>query len=274
MSAYSNTPTPTKALSPTRDTLTAHAETNAYTAAVTYSEATQSNPGRQRRSSADHLTDQVTEPKRTTTIVSSHEKTQRHPTRAQGNTRRRAEQPQWNTDNGDEDEDDQLWTLVAGKKPTGKKAVIYVGNLKIGAKDNKVTEYIKRRCEKLCIRPPTIHNCKIFEKDAEEAKSWKFAVLVWRSTKGHLKLYATVSFGPDVRTLDPGSFGTENQQRKYQCQVIPAPRDDACERTERTPNTPPPSQISSHPPQYTFLSLNARSLFNKIEELSGSDRKT
>ena len=65
-----------------------------------------------------------------------------------------------------------------------------------------------------------------------------------------------------------GLSGPRNQQRKYQCQVTPAPRDDACERTERTPNTPPPSQISSHPPQYTFLSLNARSLFNKIEELS------
>ena len=49
MSAYSNTPTRTKAHSPTRDTLTAHAETNAYTVAATYSEATQSNPGRQRR---------------------------------------------------------------------------------------------------------------------------------------------------------------------------------------------------------------------------------
>ena len=34
------------------------------------------------------------------------------------------------------------------------------------------------------------------------------------------------------------------------------------------PPPPPPSQISSHPARYTFLSLNARSLFNKIEELS------
>ena len=34
------------------------------------------------------------------------------------------------------------------------------------------------------------------------------------------------------------------------------------------PTRPPPSQISSHPSQHTFLSLNARRLFNKIEELS------
>ena len=189
MSAYSNTPTRTKAHSPTRDTLT---ETNAYTVAATYSEAAQSNPGRQRRSSADPLTDQVTEQKRTTTIVSSHGKTKRHPSRAQANTCRRAEQPQWNTDDGDEDEDDQLWTLVAGKKPTGKKAVIYVGNLKIGAKDNEVTEYIKRRCEKLCIRPPTIHNCKIFEKDAEEREIVEFCGARLTIDQGPLEIICDV----------------------------------------------------------------------------------
>ena len=206
MSAYSNTPTRTKAHSPTRDTLTAHAETNAYTAAATYSEATQSNPGRQRRSSADPLTDQVTEQKRTTPIVSSHEKTQRHPTRAQANTCRRAEQPQWNTDDGDEDEDDQLWTLVAGKKPTGKKAVIYVGNLKIGAKDNEVTEYIKRRCEKLCIRPPTIHNCKIFEKDAEEGEILEFCGARLTIDQGPLETICDRQFWPGRSYARPWVF--------------------------------------------------------------------
>ena len=36
------------------------------------------------------------------------------------------------------------------------------------------------------------------------------------------------------------------------------------------PTRPPPPALpnSSHPPQYTFLSLNARNHFNKIEELS------
>ena len=206
MSAYSNTPTRTKAHSPTRDTLTAHAETNAYTAAATYSEATQSNPWRQRRSSADPLTDQVTEQKRTTPIVSCHEKTKRHPTRAQANTCRRAEQPQWNTDDGDEDEDDQLWTLVAGKKPTGKKAVIYVGNLKIGAKDNEVTEYIKRRCEKLCIRPPTIHNCKIFEKDAEEGEIVEFCGARLTIDQGPLEIICDRQFWPGRSYARPWVF--------------------------------------------------------------------
>ena len=206
MSAYSNTPTRTKAHSPTRDTLTAHAETNAYTAAATYSEATQSNPRRQRRSSADPLTDQVTEQRRTTPIVSSPEKTKRHPTRAQANTCRRAEQPQWNRDDGDEDEDDQLWTLVAGKKPTGKKAVIYVGNLKIGAKDNEVTEYIKRRCEKLCIRPPTIHNCKIFEKDAEESEIVEFCGARLTIDQGPLEIICDRQFWPGRSYARPWVF--------------------------------------------------------------------
>ena len=136
----SNTPTRTKAHSPTRDTLAAHADPNAYTEAATHSEATQSNPGRQRKWGADPLTDRVTEQKRPTTSVSGHEQTKRHPTRVQANTCWQTERPQWNTDDGDEDEDDQLSTLaiVAGKYPTGKKAVIYVGNLKIGAKDNEV----------------------------------------------------------------------------------------------------------------------------------------
>ena len=66
-----------------------------------------------------------------------------------------------------------------------------------------------------------------------------------------------------------GFSGPRNQQRKYQCQVIPTLRDDACERTERTPNTPPPppppSQIFLHPARYTFLSLNARSLLIRLK---------
>ena len=93
------------------------------------------------RSGADPLTDRVTEEKRPNTSVSTREQSKKHPTHAQANICRRAEQPQWNRDDADEDEDDQLWTLVAGKKPTGKKAVIYVGNLKVGAKANEVAEY-------------------------------------------------------------------------------------------------------------------------------------
>ena len=56
------------------------------------------------------------------------------------------------------------------KSRQAKKAVIYVGNLKVGAQENEVAEYVKRRCEKLRIRPLTIHNCKIFEKEADEGE--------------------------------------------------------------------------------------------------------
>ena len=86
MSVYANNvPSRTKAHSPTPDTLTAHADPNAYTVTevATYSEATQSNPERQqRRSGADPLTDRVTEQKRPTTSVSTHEQSKNiRPTR-------------------------------------------------------------------------------------------------------------------------------------------------------------------------------------------------
>ena len=34
------------------------------------------------------------------------------------------------TQGTNDEDDDELWTLVAGSKPIGKKAVVYVGNLK------------------------------------------------------------------------------------------------------------------------------------------------
>ena len=247
MSAYSNTPTRTKAHSPTHDMLTAHAETNAYTVAATYSEATQSNPGRQRRSSADLLTDQVTEQKRTPTNVSSHEKMKRHPTRTQVNTCRRAEQPQWNTDDGDEDEDGQFWTLVNGKKPMGKKAVIYVGNLKIGAKD-EVTEYIKRRCEKLCLRPPTIHNCKI-EKEAEEGEILEFFCARLTIDQKPLEIKCDRQFWPGRSYAGPWvsrdrETSKENTNAKY-CQPLAL---TPVRGPSAHPTRPPPPRPHKFPP--------------------------
>ena len=66
----------------------------------------------------------------------------------------------------DDEDDDELWTLVAGNKPTGKKAVVYIGNLKLGAKENEVREYVRKRCEKLHLRPPRIFNSKDVRKRA------------------------------------------------------------------------------------------------------------
>ena len=208
MSVYANNvPSRTKAHSPTPDTLTAHADPNEYTVTevATYSEATQSNPERQqRRSGAGSLTDRVTEQKPPTTSVSTHEQSKKHPTHAQANSRRRAEQPQWNGD--DEDEDDQLWTLVAGKKPSGKKAVIYVGNLKVGAQGNEVAEYVKRRCEKLRIRPPNIHNCKIFEKEAEEGEIVESCGARLTIDQGPLEIICDRQFCPGRSYAQPWVF--------------------------------------------------------------------
>ena len=119
---------------PPCDMLTAHPDPNAYTVVATYSEAMQPNSRRQRRSGAASLTDRVTEQERPTTSVSIHEQTKQQPTQAHANIGRQAEQLQWNRDDADGDED-ELWALVTGKKLTGKKAVMYVGNLKIGANE-------------------------------------------------------------------------------------------------------------------------------------------
>ena len=51
-----------------------------------------------------------------------------------------------------------------GKKPSEKKAVLYLGKLKPGVKESEIIDYVNRRSEKLGALPPTIYNCKTFEK--------------------------------------------------------------------------------------------------------------
>ena len=126
------------------------------------------------------------------------------------------------------------------QKPTGKKAVIYVGNLKLGAKDNEVTEYIKRRCEKLRIRPPNIHNCKIFEKNAEKGEIVEFCGARLTIDQGVFEIICDRQFWPGRSPARPWVFrDRETSKENNNAEVIPALRDDAGERTERTPNTTP-----------------------------------
>ena len=70
--------------------------------------------------------------------------------------RRRQQEPQWDAP----DDDEGLWTLVSEKKPSEKKAVLYLGKLKPGVKESEIIDYVNRRSEKLGALPPTIHNCK------------------------------------------------------------------------------------------------------------------
>ena len=84
--------------------------------------------------------------------------------------RRRRQEPQWDAP----DDDEGLWTLVSEKKPTEKKAVLYLGKLKPGVKESEIIDHVNKRSEKLGALPPTIHNCKIFQKEVEEGEIIEF----------------------------------------------------------------------------------------------------
>ena len=98
--------------------------------------------------------------------------------------------------NTNDEDDDELWTLVAGSKPTGKKAVVYVGNLKIGAKEDEVREFIQKRCAKLRLRPPKIYNSKMFEKEPEEGEIIEFSCARLTIDYGSLESICDRQFWP------------------------------------------------------------------------------
>ena len=73
---------------------------------------------------------------------------------------RRTTPPAWESD-------DDSWAFVTKKKPTVKKAVLYVGNLGTETTEEGVKEFVSRRAEKLGEKAPKIFNVKIFEPKSE-----------------------------------------------------------------------------------------------------------
>ena len=63
--------------------------------------------------------------------------------------------------------DDDSWAFVTKKKPTEKKAVLYVGNLGTETTEEGVKEFVSRRAEKLGEKAPKVFNVKIFEPKSE-----------------------------------------------------------------------------------------------------------
>ena len=55
---------------------------------------------------------------------------------------------------------------------TGKKAVLYVGNLDETVTEDKLREYIQKRSEKAGIRQPDIFSCSIIRREEGELGSW------------------------------------------------------------------------------------------------------
>ena len=60
-----------------------------------------------------------------------------------------------------DESDDELWKLVAKQKPTGKKAVFYVGNLSKDTTATSLEAYIQKRSERVGVKPPTVYGSNI-----------------------------------------------------------------------------------------------------------------
>ena len=85
------------------------------------------------------------------------------------------------------DDEDNLWSLVTKKKPTGKKAVLYVGNLDETVTEDKLREYIQKRSEKAGIRQPDIFSCSIIRREEGELGSWGAHLAIDHASKENLR---------------------------------------------------------------------------------------
>ena len=85
------------------------------------------------------------------------------------------------------DDEDNLWSLVTKKKPTGKKAVLYVGNLDETVTEEKLREYIQKRSEKAGIRQPDIFSCSIIRREEGELGSWGAHLAIDHASKENLR---------------------------------------------------------------------------------------
>ena len=76
------------------------------------------------------------------------------------------------------DDEDDLWTLVSKAKPSGRKAVLYVGNLEENTNEDQVQEYVRRRSMKAGITQPKLHNCKVYRREEGELGNWAARITV------------------------------------------------------------------------------------------------
>ncbi len=74
--------------------------------------------------------------------------------------------PSWDTLG----EDVNIWELVSRKKPTGKKAVVYIGNLGDNTTEETLGNFVRSRCTHAKLNPPKIFTCTIFSRKDESGK--------------------------------------------------------------------------------------------------------
>ena len=84
--------------------------------------------------------------------------------------------------------DDDSWEYVTKKKPSVKRAVLYVGNLDPETTEDRLHEIISRRAAKVQIKKPTIFNCKIFLKEKDGEKTCGARITVDAEAQQHLKV--------------------------------------------------------------------------------------
>ena len=77
-----------------------------------------------------------------------------------------------------DDDDDKLWSLMLKAKPTGKKSVLYIGNLEENASEEKLREYVEKRSQKAGISQPKVFNCTIFSREEGELGSWAARITI------------------------------------------------------------------------------------------------
>lgn len=68
-------------------------------------------------------------------------------------------------DSFESDEEGGIWELVGSQKPTGKKACLYIGNLKADISEEELLLFISRRAEMAGVKV-RVYNQRVFKKEA------------------------------------------------------------------------------------------------------------
>ena len=158
---------------------------------------------------------------------------------------------------------DESWKLVVPKKPLPEKAVIYVGNLSPETTEYSLISFITQRSERVDMKAPTVYNCRVFSPRTAQtlrvAQASPFRWTQWTSWQMGL-------FGPDQPM--PGGGFSPNQQAT---QARKAPQKSRSQLEFRQPNNGYTGRFirpMNQPTHINICSFNARSLWNKMTDLS------
>ena len=119
-----------------------------------------------------------------------------------------------------DDDDDKLWSLMLKAKPTGKKSVLYVGNLEDNASEENLREYIEKRSQKAGINQPKIYNCTIFSREEGELGSWAARITIDHTSHEHV---CSRYFWPGRVYARPWKFREQSREEEQKRDRQPRP---------------------------------------------------